>query len=239
MNTCGECGDWLCDECTAEVGGRHFCIPCLQKKWSHEHDHIDPHAHFHQEHDFPPVPPHPVYPSYYPPRKHVNWGLLFIFSFLPGLNYMYEGLIKRGLFVMLSFFASIYATSILAEPFIGVIIAVIWFASFFDGYRIRRYIETGVDVPDSVDDITGFIKEHKNLFIIVAFVMIGFAGLNYISGLFGNYYLYQYVWRPVRTILPLGALLFGLYLIVTSGKKKSDSSTIDHRVPPGNGPDNV
>jgi hypothetical protein len=226
VNTCGECGDWLCEECTAEVGGRHFCIPCLQKKWSQEHA-PHGHVHSHQAHD---VPPRPIYPPYAPyPHKRVNAGLLFIFSFLPGLNYMYEGLIKRGLFIMVSFFMSSYLTAIFEEPFFGIAITVIWFASFFDGYRIRRLIEAGVEVPDNVDDITGFIKEHKMIIILFAIALLGFAFVGNLGSMFFNGY---YVNRAFRAIIPLGILLFALYMIVVSGKKKSISSTIDHRVPP-------
>ena len=216
INTCGECGDWLCEECTAEVSGRVYCIPCLQKKWSREHGH-DP------ENFLPPPPPYPhtharghVPGEPYP--KHVSWGLLFVFSFLPGLNYMYEGLIKRGLFAMISFFLTTYLAGMFGEPMFGFAIAVLWFASFFDGFRIRRILNAGVAVPDNVDDITDFFKAHKAAIIlfILAFLALG------IIGWFSNWVVGLYVYplsRFFRIIIATGTLIFGLYLIINSGKK--------------------
>jgi len=91
-NTCGQCGDWLCEECTADVGGRIYCAACLQKYWAHEPEESVPE-------------PAPYYPSRSERPRNVSFGLLFLFSFLPpGINYMYEGLIKRGLFILSSFF---------------------------------------------------------------------------------------------------------------------------------------
>ena len=76
--------------------------------------------------------------------------LTFIASLIPGLGYMYLGLIKKGIQAMVVFF--------LIEPlfrFIGLgglssIISIpLWFYLFFDTFNIARKIDRGEFVSDS------------------------------------------------------------------------------------------
>ncbi|MDR3238990.1 MAG: hypothetical protein LBT44_02740, partial [Clostridiales bacterium] len=138
--TCSQCGDWLCEECAAEVDGRVFCKSCAQKL-------------------SPAIPGHTPCHAYTP--RYISWGVLFIFSFLaPGINYMYEGLIKRGLFALSSFFLCAYLAAILNQPFFGCLIPILWITCIFDGFHIRRKINAGVTVEDSIDDVLGFLKKN-------------------------------------------------------------------------------
>ena len=223
INTCNQCGDWLCEVCTADVGGRIFCSPCLQKHWVNE--------------GAAPPPPRPT--PYYPPRsgpeRGVSFGLLFFFTvFLPpGVNYMYEGLIKRGLFILSSFFLSIYLAAALSEPIFGFITAIMWITCAFDAFRIRKRLIAGENVPDSVDDILAFIKRYKTALILFFVIVLALNLLGAISSAIAISYL-PYIGRirPLvsNRVLPILILLGGIYLIVFSGKRSESSSTyIDHR----------
>jgi len=117
-------------------------------------------------------------PPPYLPRRNVNGGLLFLFSicFPPGANYMYMGLIKRGLVAMCGFFLSIYLVTTLHWIF-SFAIPIIWFTCFFDGFHIRRRINYGEHVEDGIGDILNSLLRNKPLAIaLLAIVGIAFAG---------------------------------------------------------------
>jgi hypothetical protein len=120
------------------------------------------------------------YEAPHPPHEHhrvsgvrePNAFLLFIFSFLPGANYMYMGLIKRGLFVMSSFFLLCYLSAAFNSVLIGLAIPVLVITAFFDGFNIRRRIIAGASIPDDVEDILGVPKRHKTAFVIGAILFL-------------------------------------------------------------------
>jgi len=223
VNTCSQCGDWLCDECTADVGGRVYCAPCLQKYWAHDHA---------------AAPEAPAAP-YYPPRaghpRYISFGLLLFFSFLPpGINYMYEGLIKRGLFLLSSFFLVSYLAGALNEPIIGVIIPIMWITSVFDAFNIRRRLNASENVPDTVDDILGFIRKYKAFIVLFFAVVLGLHVLGFIGGTLAyvSIPLLRGHLHSIRLILPVIILLGGIYFIVLSGKRSGHKD--DTLTPPGN-----
>ncbi len=118
------------------------------------------------------------------PSKGFNWFnkvLTFILSFIPGCGHMYIGLMKRGVFILFSFFACCYlAVSVFYRVFtIGFII--IWFFSFFDAYNCRKKLESGKEVIDDVDDIKGFLIKHRRIIVavfgIIAVVEITRSGI--------------------------------------------------------------
>jgi len=218
VNTCNQCGDWLCDDCTADAGGRIYCGTCLQKYWVHDHS-----------------APSKA-PPYYPPKpvreRGVGFGMLLFFTLFlpPGVNYMYEGLIKRGLFILSSFFLSFYLAASLREPIFGLVAAIMWITCAFDAFRIRRRLIYGEDVPDSVDDILRFIKQYKGAIIIFLIIILGLSLLNSIGNAI-SYLPYIHRIRPLfnSRVLPILVLLGGIYLIVFSGKRTESKTIIDHR----------
>ena len=217
VNTCSQCGDWLCEECTADVGGRIYCASCLQKYWAYD----QPAA--------PKSPPPAYHPVYAEHPKRVSFGLLLFFTICmpPGVNYMFEGLIKRGLFILSSFFLSIYFASVMNEPIFGFITAIMWITCAFDAFNIRRRLNAGEKVPDSVDDLLGFIKKYKTAIIIVFMAIIGlhFVGLvggTIRSALYSMPYVNKHIVYSMfsaKWVLPILILLGGVFFIVFSGKR--------------------
>lgn len=63
-------------------------------------------------------------------RKSRFWT--FVFSMVPGAGHMYLGLMKQGIQMMLLFFGTIALIAFVGLEFLGLVIPVIWFYSFFD-----------------------------------------------------------------------------------------------------------
>lgn len=75
--------------------------------------------------------------------------LTFIFSFLPGAGQMYQGYMKRGISIMSVFAFSIVLISTFQMVLFSLMTAVIWFAAFFDTYRVAgRTAEERQNTPD-------------------------------------------------------------------------------------------
>jgi hypothetical protein len=195
------------------VAGRIYCGTCLQKYWAHDHEHAAP-------------PKEAHYYSPRPARGGVSFGLLLFFSLMPpGINYMYEGLIKRGLFVLSSFFLSFYLAVTLSEPIFGILISIIWVACVFDAFSIRRRLIAGERVVDSVDDILGFFKKYKTAVILFLVVVLGLNLLGSIGKAISYMPYVRYIHPLISSrIVPVLILLGGIYLIVFSGKRSGASS---------------
>jgi len=160
-NTCNDCGSWMCDRCSFDRGGRIFCPSCAAKQAANEAGSAGTKA-----------------PGYGPRTgRYISWGLLFLFSVvipLPGLNYMYMGLVKRGLVAMIAFFTTIFLTAQFNGTGLGIVfwfaMPILMFVSIFDGFNIRRRINAGEEIADSVDDITDFIRRNRTA--IIAFLLL-------------------------------------------------------------------
>jgi len=134
-----------------------------------------------------PSPP-PAPRAAHPPHGKISSGLLFFFSlcFPPGANYMYMGLMKRGIAAMCGFFLLIYVAIGANFPLallLWLAVPVFYISSFFDGFNVRRRINAGEAVRDDVGDALNGIIGNKFLrtlvLAVVAIVLIvsvfGFA----------------------------------------------------------------
>jgi len=172
----------------------------------------------------PGAPPQPVgVPYSVPPLpmpvrggRHVSGGLLFLFSFFfpPGVNYMFMGLIKRGLAALVGFFLIIYFIGVSNMPLtllFGLALPVYILTCIFDGFNIRRRINAGESVGDNIDGVILFLKRNR-LVTGVLLAIIGFSVLGTIMGILVN---------VIRWLMPLIIIGLGLYLLVR------------HKNPPG------
>jgi hypothetical protein len=137
--------------------------------------------------------------------------LLFILSALPGLGYMYLGLIKRGLLVMAAFFLNIYLMAQFEIPMLAFVIPIIFFASFFDGFKILRQIREGQTVEDTVEDLLGFVSKHKVIIFGALAVVISLGVLNNML-----YWSFGRV-SPLITLLVIIAVA-GYFFFIRGGK---------------------
>lgn len=112
---CRKCTQPVCEDCTLNINGEHICKVCVETG----------------------------YPQKFKEGKMVRL-FHFLCSLIPGAGQMQQGAMKRGVQIMLSFFAlAVIAVMIRAEEllFFGV---VIWFYSFFDSYHVKKAKKTNV-----------------------------------------------------------------------------------------------
>jgi hypothetical protein len=166
INTCNQCGEWLCEGCTIERNGRIFCANCAKQ-------------------EFATVAPKAGDTK--ATRRPLEWGILLFFTlcFPPGVNYMSMGLIKKGLFALTTFFGIIYLGIMFVQANLSAISVIFWFAlpvmwlaTAFDGFNIRRRIKEGENVKDDIDGVLHFIKRNKHvlglaLILVVIFALVG------------------------------------------------------------------
>ena len=170
----------------------------------------------------PPSGPPPGSPPGLSPRRIYSGGLLFLFScFLPpGANYMYMGLIKRGLAAMCGFFLLIFmmiSASILPITLLFAFsLPIFALTCIFDGFSILRRINNGEYVEDGIGSILNSILANRTLtMIILAIIVISFAGA-----------FLGFAINLIRSLLPLALVIFGIYVILR--RKKNTSPPHEH-----------
>ena len=154
INTCSRCGQWLCEECSVEVNGRIVCKSCIYESLSKA-------------------------PKSMPRRSsstsaseiYISKFMLIICSIVPGANYMYMGLMKRGILAMLMFALVAFLNNI-TDNFISAFLIIGIVANFFDGIHIRRRLMNGQHVEDNLDEIFNFVSKHKHIFILLAGILL-------------------------------------------------------------------
>ena len=147
--------------------------------------------------------------SKHSPPPRISKALLFLFTVClpPGAGYMYMGLVKRGLGVMLTFFFLIFLLTTGLPLQVNILIAlsfpVIFFTCIFDSFTIRRRILSGEVVEDGVGSIINSLLSNKKLCLLL---LIVFA-IIFASSIFG------FVLWVLRTLVPILIIAFGLYVI--------------------------
>jgi len=134
VNTCSLCGDSLCQECLVQLVDKSYCRKCLQQKISE--------------------PVNPVILSAAEEVSLVEAGekksrlWAFVFSLVPGVGYLYLGLMNRGLQTMVLFFGAIFVASFIGfGEIMALIVPVVMFYSIFDTQQLVKSINAG-DRPE-------------------------------------------------------------------------------------------
>lgn len=226
---CNHCGKDVCADCAVDVNGNTLCKPCvaaLAGRTGHGHG---------------PGPGYDRYHCGYPRHaKGRSKAALFILSFLPGLGYMYLGLIKRGLLVMSAFFLNIYLLAEFSVPLLAFLVPVIFFASFFDGFSILRRINAGEAVTDSIDDIKGFVSRNRRLIFggLGAVLLISFI-TNFSRNLhYGGLYAVAYNLLPFILIMCAVMFIFLGFGRRYPGRRYPRRGGDEYNEEENNGPDN-
>lgn len=162
--------------------------------------------------------------------------LTFMSSLVPGLGYMYLGLMKKGIQAMVIFF--------MVEPLfrfiglsglIGIIQIPLWFYLFFDTFNIAHKLDRGEFISDS-DFI--FSKYHnfnkkENLNnetidnmngkngLIVGYALVIIGVLSIINKLLPNNAIYNFIKHSIGIyFVPVLFIFVGIYLLVKPHEKK-------------------
>ena len=197
---CASCNRHMCADCSVNIDNAYLCKDCVaemavspaqtagqQTNYKqvgrahniyHDRQHL-PRGDFSHYHNTQSNVSDNFYYGHGPVRRYRKSGfLLFLFSGLPGLNYMYLGLMKRGLFFMTLFFSMIFVANELGARLLMFAVFILMCFSLFDGFRVRRLLTDGYVVSDAADDVIAFFKKHWKavaLFLGLA-VAAGVAG---------------------------------------------------------------
>jgi len=156
-----------------------------------------------------PAPGTPYHAAPVPGRRKVSWGLLFFFSlfFPPGVNYLFMGLIKRGLAALVGFFLMIYFIGVSSMPLtllFGLAMPIYVLTCIFDGFNIRRRINAGEPVADNIDEVVNFLRRNK----YVGWILLAIVGLSVLGSVVGIFF------RLVGWLMPLVIIVAGVYLLL-------------------------
>lgn len=210
---CFECGDVICKECAVDIEGKILCKKCLQKNMVKDNNKIDIDKTITQ--------------NKFSRRHSSFWS--FIFSLIPGAGQMYFGLMQRGLQLMLLFTIPIFLANMLysIDGVLVLLNIIIWFYSFFDCLHIRRAINEGENVEDTlIYDINIISLNYKHVGIGLI-VIGGFAIFNN-----GFYRLSSYIDRHFssdigyvlgfirQSIFPVLLIIIGVFLLKKSKAQK-------------------
>ena len=192
MCTCVKCSSVVPTERVVEINGSIICKNCLSKFASKKSGASKP---------------------------HINGFLLLMASCIPGANYMYMGLMKRGLLLMSSFFGLFYLMNEMPRyhsGFVQFVFPVIFIYSFFDGFAKRRLINAGIPVEDGAPDVVDFISKYKIPLAVAVAALI----------------LLPVVIMPLGKIIGFAMAVCGILMIINHCKKspsQEKESVIDMR----------
>lgn len=129
FSTCSLCGNSFCQECQVTLGEQNYCKKCLRDKVGNGEEKVS-------------CKPLPAYE-----KKSKLWA--FIFSLIPGVGYLYLGLMNRGFQTMMLFFGTIFLTSFIGfEDIMALVAPVVVFYSIFDTQQLAKDINAGNPVDD-------------------------------------------------------------------------------------------
>ena len=106
------------------------------------------------------------------PKRRISTFCLIALSSIPGANYMYMGLVKKGLAYLILFFSVVMLGSYL-HPFV-ITIPIIYIYCFFDCLEKRRSIHMGISIPDDASELTNFLLRYRLPTIYIVAILLVF-----------------------------------------------------------------
>lgn len=153
-----------------------------------------------------------------------NGFLNFICAFIPGVGYMYNGLMKRGFEQLLLFFGIFAIVGyIQLDTLVMVLLIPIWFYNFFDTFNVKNAIERGVLVDDNFriihrDSSELNINMINNKMVGIGLIVIGaLAIINKVSDILFSFrfgHQFYIVYSLIRQLMiPVLFIIIGLVLM--------------------------
>lgn len=177
-----------------------------------------------------------------------NGFLLFIASCLSGCGQMYQGYMKRGVSLLLSFFLVIFVSTYFYLGTLALFLPVIWLYAFFDSYALRSQLSAGTAPEDAflfgLSDMDskrlGALLHKRHSLIGWVLVAVGVYMLydmlmGQLSGLFFGWFgewLYSFLrYGLPRVVITVLVILLGLWFI-RGPKAKAPIEDIPPFTPP-------
>jgi len=140
--------------------------------------------------------------------------LAFLLSLVPGVGYLYLGLMQRGLQTMLIFYGTIFLAAIADFGVItALVLPVTVFYTVFDTLQLLKQMNEGQPVKDKPLFESGFLESKRNLLGIGLIIIGALAMLNNLISFSAYHYILN---RFVPPVLILG---LGIYILVLSTRK--------------------
>lgn len=157
--------------------------------------------------------------------------LTFLTALVPGVGYMYLGLVKKGIQVLLIYLLVGPLFKLLGINFLTWIVRIpIWFYTFFDTFSVARMLDLEQPVHDTDFIFSKYVKNGeypvvdrnkvgKNLTIIIALALILLGTFAILNNIFEGYPIYQLIRSYVSTLfIPVLLVLAGIYLLFRNRK---------------------
>lgn len=174
-----------------------------------------------------------------------NGFLLFIASCLSGCGQMYQGYMKRGVSLLLSFFLVIFVSTYFYLGTLALFLPVIWLYAFFDSYALRSQLAAGTAPEDAflfgLDDMDSqrlgaLLRKRHSLIgwglVAVGAYMLYDMLLDQLGGLFFGWFgewLYGLLrYGLPRLVITVLVILLGLWFI----RGPRGKASIDDDIPP-------
>ena len=181
-----------------------------------------------------------------------NGFLLFIASCLSGCGQMYQGYMKRGVSLLLSFFLVIFVSTYFYLGTLALFLPVIWLYAFFDSYALRSQLSAGTAPEDAflfgLSDMDskrlGALLHKRHSLIGWVLVAVGVYMLydmlmgqlsNLFFGWFGEWLYSLLRYGLPRVVITVLVILLGLWFI-RGPKAKVPVDDIPPFTPPAAGP---
>lgn len=187
---CAICNTAVCQECCVNLKDREYCRPCLEEK---------------------------VEKLNYDLNKNVNMFWAFVLSLIPGVGYMYLGLMNRGLQAMIIFFGSIFLAAMThLDALLSFVLPVVLFYSIFDTLQLARQLREGLHVTDKPLFNLG---QNYNWQSYLGYALVGLGVLALLNNLLPYIFDYGIVHRLISPILIIAIGILILYKSLGRGKQ--------------------
>ena len=174
-----------------------------------------------------------------------NGFLLFIASCLSGCGQMYQGYMKRGVSLLLSFFLVIFVSTYFYLGTLALFLPVIWLYAFFDSYALRSQLSAGTAPEDAFlfglsdmdskrlgallhkrHSLIGWVLVAVGVYMLYDMLMGQLSGLFF--GWFGEWLYSLLRYGLPRVVITVLVILLGLWFI----RGPRGKASIDDDIPP-------
>ena len=158
--------------------------------------------------------------------------LTFIAALIPGVGYMYYGLVKKGAEALIIYLLIPPVFEMIGINWIGKMIRIIlWFYLFFDTFNVANKYRRGEQLEDSgfiIKDDTPISKETinsidsrlpKNKWNLLAFLFIFIGIIAVLNQVLGENVFYLIRATIRNCIVPALLIVSGIYILIKSNKK--------------------
>lgn len=189
---CHSCKEPVCGECRITLGEKDYCRPCLEARVEDGSGHTV--------------------------SGDKSALLSFLLSIIPGVGYMYLGLMNRGLQTLIIFFGTIFVADITRMHALAPLaIPVLVFYSIFDTLQLSRKIRDGVPVQDKPLIDLGGSSSWQN---IIGYTLLAVGLLALVNNIAPHYFSHYWLFnRVIPPLLIIGAGVFILYRNFARGRE--------------------